>query len=1089
MDRRRTNQTLPKGRPHRMNRPYRFRVLSRLCAGTALALVPLGAVHAQSVDIDSARTETVRTSNPDGNGAADINITSGGSVEVTSGAAVVIDSSNTVTNDGTISSTVAADGIGIDVQTGSGITSGITNSATIDAIPEGNLVGRNGRFDRELINAAGAHFGIRLAGSGTFTGNILSESGGRIRAFGAGSIGIDLGAPVVGLVRNGGSLQVAGEGSVGIAVGAPLTGNLENTGTISANIAGKSTGIEVRERIDGGLLNLGSVSTGVAASFDRKLKLQQEVSGGAALAVHADITGGILNGPRTSAPDDTSGSLAALSSLGESALLVASQAPDGSGRDIAIGAVGTGGDAFAVVNRATIASSSVLKDVDVSAIRIEGADIGGTIFRVDLAGGISNQERGVIDARAADGRAVGIHIGNFATVPLIDNAGSIAARSTIFQLDTNFDGRFEEVGVGGDAIGIFIDRNATVNAIRNSGTIQVTGDGEASNVWGVLDLSGTVTSFDNSGTITVSIPAGGTGTAVAVDLSAASDDITFSNSGTIAGDVILGGGNDTVTMTGGALFGTLDFGAGAGSLRLSANASFVGTLKGSGLALTVEDSLFSISSDAPLRLERADFLGASTLTLGIFAADNPEGVLVASDRVTIGPDVAIDPNFFVFPTATDPIVLISANDLSLGAPLSDLNVKLGLSSIVFAQELATRTAGGKEQLVLNLRLRDSQEIGLSGRRAQVFDAATEVLSADSRLGTAIANIDSFDDLNSALGQLTPDITGVSRQVAVGAQNLALSALSQRFMSRRVIDDAPIPEVSEAARPALEAEIEAERKGWSYFLQEIGYFADVNADPVTGTPGYNGSYIGFMAGADKPMLGFDAVGISLMQSISEFDDDLTETNDLEVLSTQANLYASLSHKGFFLDLVGSFAYHDFSRTHIVSFANFTRQVDADWTATQFGGSAQAGFRLPLGKRVGVTLAGTVNYVRLDEGSYTEKSDGLTYEVAKRVTTSLRAGGSAGFDATFHYGSEVLIRPYLRGGYMSELDDSEITTRARFSGGTRDIAFVVPVTQDDVYFASAGVSFINRNLVVTLGYDGERATRFFSHMASLSARLRF
>ncbi len=1065
------------------------RLLLRSLAGTAMVLVPHAAVQAQSVDIDSTRTETVRTSNPAGNGPADVTITSGGSVEVTSGTAVVIDSSNILTNEGTISVTADQEGTGVAIETGSGITSGIVNNGNIDAIPLGNLVDRNGRFDRAVINAAGPHFGIRLSGNGPFSGDISNASGARIRAFGAGSVGIDLGAPVVGLVRNGGTLQIAGEGGIGIALRAPLTGNLENTGSIIGSIAGAVTGIQIDAPVDGAVLNLGGVSTGVAASFDRKLKLQQEVSGGPALAVHADIAGGIVNGPRTSDPDDTAGSLASLSSLGESALLISSRTPAGAGRNISIGAVGSGVDAFAIVNRATIASSSVLKGVDVAAVKIEGADIGGTIFRVDLAGGLTNQSSGVIDARAADGRAVGIHIGSFVNAPVIDNAGSIAARSTIFQLDTDFDGRFEEVGVGGDAVGILVDAQADVGAIRNSGTIQVTGDGQDSSVWGVLDLSGTVTDFENSGTIAVSRPSDGTGAAVAVDLSMAVDDITFDNSGSIAGDVILGAGNDTVNMSGGALFGTLDFGLGSGSLTLRDNANFVGTLKGSDLDILVENSLFSISSDESLRVREADFLGTSTLSLGIFAADNPDGVLVASDRVTIGAEVAIDPNFFVFPRADQPIVLISANTLSLGAPLEDLNVKLDLSSIVFEQELAMRTVAGRQQLVLNLRLRDSSEIGLIGRRARVFDAATEVLSRDDELGTAIANIDSFDDLGSALGQLTPEITGVSRQIAVTSQNLALNALSHRFSSRRAIDDAPIPEVSEAARPALELELEGERKGWSYFLQEIGYFADVNADPATETPGYNGSYIGFMAGVDKPILGFDAVGFSIMQSISEFDDDLTADNDLEVLSTQANLYATLSHKGLFLDLVGSFAYHDFSRTHTISFADFTRQVDADWTATQLGGSAQGGFRFALGKRAGVTLAGVVNYVRLDEGSYTEKSGGLAYEVDKRVTTSLRAGGSVGIDATFHWGSEALIRPWLKGGFLSELDDTVFTTNARFAGGARDISFVVPVTQDDVVFGGAGVSFITRNLVVSLSYDTERASRFFSHIAAVSARLRF
>lgn len=1065
--------------------PPRPRLHGRLLAGVALLALPASAM-AQSVEIGDERTQSISTSNATGSGPGDISVLAAGRITVGSGAAVIVDSSNTLTNAGTLLNEADSNGIGVDVRTGTGIASGIVNSGAIDAMPDIDLVNNNDPniIIADNVNSVGPNFGIRVSGAGSFTGDIVQQSGARLRAIGRESIALDLGSTMVGNIDNAGTIETLGEGSIALRVGGTLSGDIRTSGIVRTAGLGGGTAVQVEGDVGGGFTNTGAISTGRAATFDRRFDLVQEQSGGPGLAVLADIAGGIRNGPASSATDDTTGSAAQIAVLGNSAILVSAR-----DRDVAIGAVGSGENAFGIVNRAVLSSTSVLRDIDISTVKVEGRAVDGDIFRAVFAGGILNDARGTINAVAADGTAAAIRVGDHATVPAIVNRGNLIATSNIFTLDTNFDGRFEEQGIGGDAVGILIDAGGDVASIENAGTIGVTIQGAEASAFGVLDRSGTVGSFTNSGTITLNVAQTTSGTVRAVDFSANTSGIAFTNSGTIAGTVVLGSGADTVRLPGGTHLGTIDFGAGGGLLELTDEAFFSGQLRGAPVDLAVADSFFGSISGETLRIGNATFTGESTISLGILTGQNDDGVLVADGVVSIDESVVITPNFFLFPRADDPFVLISAQQLDLAGGLEGLEIDLDLSSIVFEQDLALAQESGREQLVLNLRLRDAAEIGLEGRRALLFDAATEVLGSDDLLGAAIANISSVETLGSVMDQLLPDISSITRHVATTAQNLASNALSQRFRSIRHINMAPIPEVPEQARAAQDRELARERAGWSFYAKEVGYITDLDADPADDQFGYQGYNIGLMLGADKPLFGLDAFGFSLMQSIADFEDDLSARNDFEILSTQANVYGTLSLGNFFVDLVGNFAFHDLERVRTVAFENFSREVSADWTALQYGASLNAGYRVPFG-RWGLTLAGTANYTTLDEDGFTEDSGGgIALEVESRKTTSLRAGANFVIDAEYTVGDEILFIPSIRGGFLTELDDDEIVTNARFAGGSRDFELVTPIEQDDTVTGGFALSFINRNLVVTIAYDAERSSDFFSHMGSLTARLRF
>jgi hypothetical protein len=79
--------------------------------------------------------------------------------------------------------------------------------------------------------------------------------------------------------------------------------------------------------------------------------------------------------------------------------------------------------------------------------------------------------------------------------------------------------------------------------------------------------------------------------------------------------------------------------------------------------------------------------------------------------------------------------------------------------------------------------------------------------------------------------------------------------------------------------------------------------------------------------------------------------------------------------------------------------------------------------------------------------------------------------------------------LRGGYLTELDDTVITTNARFESGGEAFQLTSPVALDDTYLGGVGLSFLTDNVNIAFSYEQERSKNFTSHIGALSIRVRF
>ena len=1051
------------------------------CVGTVLAAATLHSIAAKAADreISDDLTDPVRTSDGDGTGPGDITITDAGSVSVGSGAAVIIDSDNTVTSSGLISSDALVDAIGIFALTGTGVTSGIENQGTITIVP-----------DAQDDDATGPNFGIRLEGTGLFTGTIVNGEDGVITVGGDGSVGIDAQAGVAGSITNDGEITVTGENAVGIRVTGGVTGNVESNGSISAAASG-GTGVEVSGDVGGRVVNRGAITTGTASFRDEDdADIIRQDSGGPGILIGADVAGGILNegdgefpDEDGNTPDENDTADAVITARGSAnAILVSSTAGSGAPRDLTVGALGTGEEAFAIVNRGQLASSAEIEGLDTVTVRIEGGTVGSDVFTATLDGGIHNAG-GEITSASVDADATAISIGDHATVPEIRNSGLISAASRVTASDEDGDGENDTFGPGGDATGIVIDAQGQVDTITNAGRIVVTAGGQTASAVGIVDRSGTVAVFDNTGQITTAIQDDGLGRTIAVDLSQAATGIQFTNRGTIEGDVLLGAGADTVAFVDGTLTGRLDLGGGGGQLTLGSGSEFTGALVGGdGVALVVSQSSFIIAGTEDAAVRTASFDAGSTLGVQVSGIESAAGGLNASQTIDLAEGTAVAISFASFPADEESFVIASAETLTLAGGLDGLDLTGG--SILFDRALSFQD-GARQELVLQLTRKSAEAIGLNANQGVVYDASIEVLNLDSELGGIVANLGTLAQVQDIYDQLTPEASGATRLAALVAQNLAIGAISRRVDSLRDVNSFAARAAGGQAPQAAVFDPGGRVSVWG---QQLIYAAD--RERTAEHVGVDGFTYGLALGIDAPLFGLDALGLGFTQTFSDYDNDTGSDGDLFISSSQLSLYASISGAGFFFDAMGNAAYNTYDNERTVLIEDvIRRETEGDWSAWQYGGSAQAGYRLALGW-FGATLSGNVSYLRLEEDAYEETGggEGVNLAVDERTTTSLRAGGGMALDARIRSGG-ILVIPTLRGGILREFEDGAQAFDVRFAAGTQTFSVTTPPPETTTYHGGGGIAFVTGGATFSFDYDAEFADDYFAHAASVSFRVQF
>ena len=1055
------------------------------------------AVLAGDLTISDERKTTAQTSVGDGGGPGNITIDTNGIAGVTSGTSVILDSNNTVTNNGQIQNAGTTNATGILVDLSQDRTGSILNNGYL-LVP-----GPSTTTDPTVSNNAG----IRLQGPGTFFGDITltSLTDGAFTVGGASSFGILSQSHIVGKLENDGFITNTGLNSYGIATTGLITGNVTNLGTISA-LGANSVALYLGGGVDGTVLNGGTIGSGtgpqlVPDASGTRYTTQAAVNARAGVWIAGNITHGFKNDGNgyTSAEQnaDTTGVLAALTPADAYVAVIGPApainiAPGGLATPQSFVISPTAAEGYGFVNKGIITASGATSGVNALGFNIEGLSSGGTNYTARVEGFIN--AKGDIQVQAEDGTSTGFHIGNYGILTNFVNTGDIAVATQDSTLNTTTGA----VGTkGGNAYGIVVDALGTLNSFTNSGHLTVSAQGINSSAYGIVDKSGTLTNFNNSGGITLSIATGSTQVMRAVDLSANTTGVNFTNTGSITGDVWLGGGASTfnssnagtifgnvtfqagasktgsavVTMDAATITGLLTLGNGNNTVTLSNNAAIQGGLtqaSGGLLTLNVSQSAVTVSDKQILNTNSATFGTSSKLTFLISGA-GPSTVM-SGGNVSFASGSQITVAYDGILTSSKTIAVINANSLTFGAPLSQILVQPTsyLNVATFALDPTN-----SNRLLLNVHAKTAAELNLGPNMTALYGAFATALNKDSAIASAVSNQSTEAATKAAFQKLLPDTSGATLQAALDNNEMANGMIRRRLIA--------------VARNGIPDHTLGETAG--FWMQALGDYEDQHARGEQA--GFDLWGLGIALGFDIPIQDHTILGLALNESWHSANLQINKNSPTQFYATQIDLYAHSQWDQFYVQAIGGGAFNSYSQTRRIVFdSTLSRTAESSWKGYQFSGAVEFGYGIFLDK-FKLTPYARGSYAKVHENAFTETGggDGINLNVSEKNPDSMR--GSLGFnlDRNFPIFYDSYVEAELRGDFTREFQTDPFAVTASFVSGGPSFVNISNTPNKNTFGAGFGIAHKDSYSSVSLDYDARISSGFLSHTASVTVRFRF
>ena len=975
---------------------------------------------ADDLTVTSILTSPVTTSHASNGTAGNISIQAGGGISTTAaGATVTIDSSNTVESVGIIQNAFANGGaIGVHILSG--------NASTFIA----------DATSASVINVGGAgtnNIGLLVDGNSPFTGTL--------------TLGI------------GSAIVVTGDNSTGLAINAPLSGGLFVGSTVVATGAG-ATGVFVRAPITGAFsLQTGVSSVGTGAFTLNKI----DPLGGPAVAVTASISGGILNdGPAAADSLVVSSSLVSVSSLPTLAIQPSLAGTGAS--DIIIGALA--GDAtnptFSLVNRGAVRST--VNDPGIDTFGIGIGELGTAAHTVTLAGGIYN--RGSIQAQAesdnnfattapsASANATALLIGNGATI----NASSL---STFAFLSEGSISASETGNLPGTATAVLIQPGGTLASLSNTGTINAvatTTDATIANLtaYGVRDLSGTLTTVINSGLWSIQATPlnNGAQRTIAADLSHSSQAETFTNSGSVVGDILFGSGANQLRIEGGTASGSCS----AACVQGAVHATGTGTVD-----VHVSDG----GTGGAFRTASAQL---STLNVG------SAGVV----------EFAINKNSTTVPFITtsgtaafntgSKAVVVATTFLPSSGTYTLLHSGGGLTFADFASATAQpipyifngSIVQQNNDLVLTLQRKTATQIGLTGNSAAIYEPLAAAALNDDQFGAFLLSFTSAADVQSTLNTVVPDIAGGVRALTVAMTDQATGVIGAR---ERALVTAP-------------ANARGEFRFWS---QE--FYNNVSGDSTAVAPGYYGAGQGVAAGVEWGDLATIRYGLGY----TFFSSEETQAHPLDTKTNgdwnMLSFYAGWRSGEFFVTPQINIGEGSFQSRRTIVAGSLIRSATADWSSYIAAGGLTTGYIFDVGGfQVIPQIALDGLYLR--EGTYNEVGAGGTgLSLKAQNQQSVRSFAGVIGQGTYSWNNGNL-QPQLLVGWSHEFMNSPATIDGSFEAAPGSPFHLVgPTVEPNRIIGGASFAYILGNWSAGVNYDASASTGTLAQSATISLSSRF
>lgn len=987
-----------------------------------MAPLCLAAMEASAqTTINTETTTPVRTST-----TGDLTIGEAGKIAVGDGAAVTLDSNNSVFNNGTIEVTNApgeATAIRVESSTGRVDFSGVINVGDTDepedADGDGDLDGpfvtqTPRRFSVHVINdftgdltqsvqslnqVKGNNSAV-VAIDGLLTGDLTMK--GQNILLGDNSFGVLAAKQITGDVTLGGAITVQGANAVGAAFDDGVTGGFVVDGQIL------STGFRYRQRFDAQTM----------AIFDA----DDLLIGGPALRLRGAFTQGVLVDapPPDLIVDDDDEDDDGVEDAAETTGIIASL---GSAPAILIGGAGAttlsnvgGSDgAHGLILRGAVQVNGIFDKIPVNGVQIGGTGAPGET--VDLGGGL--RLTGAMTGISYDADATAIRVGAGATVPEVRLQGSL-----------NYNINLIDGTAAPTVRGLLIESGGSVSRLVNTGLFNTAIVGPRGDAIGVSDEAGSLTEVFNFGTFQSGLASSETitGRSIALDLRANSAGVLLSqqllpgrdSTPLIAGDVLLGSGDDTVEILSGNIFGALDFAGGSNALRIDGG-SYLGALANPSGALdvNVDNGRLQNTAAAAVNLDDLNVGSAGVLVFSAnpVATDPAQQVtryLVNTASLADGARIDLNMQSKLTTGAVYEIIRAAApGQLAIAGLDTSL---LGDLPFFYKAALASTT----QSVTLDVQRRSAEEAGLSGARAAAFDSIFESFDRDAGLNNSLLAKTEQATFSELYDQLLPDYSG-------GAfQSLAAGA--------RAVMRTPAEEPSTMTK--------GQSRSW---LQEIGFTA-THTGGTTGEVGYRDNGFGVAGGIETADRGKGAIGLAAAFISSSVDNDNRRGESLMTASAlMGSVYWRKQDDGLTLDAnaTAGYAWFDSDR-NVLDLDPFgvrllVRQAGGEWKGALLSGRVGVAYETSAGPFY-IRPEAFADYVYLWEGGYTESGGGPGLDLAVDARSSYEAAAEIGLTIGGWMGRGFRWSPEMRVGYRHILAHGLSETTARFA----NIPGVTPFT---------------------------------------------
>ncbi len=1019
--------------------------------------------YAQDQSIADDRTAPVSSTTELGAGAGTLTLTADGTVTVPNGTALTIDGPHNFTMEAT--STITSE----DISAGRGL---FLNSAdqrlTSNIELAGDIVVADPGDNTLDLDLATSVVGLELSDGLGLDGDINLTADGSITVNGGDSRAILISGPMNGNLTSSGSLSALGNRSVVIDLEGPVTGNILIDGTISAGSA-DAVGIHIGDTVDGSYIQRGTISVGIG-----EVGANSAVAAKAGLLVEADITGGILiDGAGNDNALDLDGD--GTNDITRDATINSAGGAPGvfirntdAAAPLVIGEVD--GLGFGYIQRGNIVASGETAGLSATGLRIEGLDGAAT----NIVGGLYF-DNGNTTARSIDAAATGVDIGNYTNVPTVENTGIIDVDTfTSSSVDTagttDPADDITTIGPGAEATGILIREQALTTSINNSGSILATARGIGQSAYGIQDLSGQLTSVVNTGTIGVLAEDTDTASGISIDVSNNTSGFTLENSGQITGDVLLGNGNDALTLTSGTLDGDIFFRGGADTLTLSGDAAFIGSINFDGtLALNVDGADLELSDTDLLSVTSATFSNASNLIFNVDLQGDKAGLIQIDGALVASADVNLVPVFSSFTDETRSFDLISAGSIDF----ADSAATLALSDTPFLFNLSLDVINGADtsSVTLNVRPKTAAELGVSVRKTALYDNMINTgFAMDNQLESSLAGLRSKEEVEAALAALMPDTTNASFNSALISQRQFSDQLGNR-LSDFISEDKFIG------------------GAWAREVTNIG--------DHTATDSLLASSIlsvGMTLGYDRPISKNFAVGVNAGFTLNGFSGtDETLNAELSSFAPFLSVYAMARTGGLYVGLQTTGQYVSLVRERSVSFGVLNRLVNSRTNGWNLAATAEAGYELKLG---GLHFK---PYGRLAAQSYSENGFTETGGVSVNQTVGKRSftrtlatvGASLGYDFKWKRPRETkIVRPEVFYNYSKTISGADPSALdSIFVAGDTSYALEIDQMSENIEEFGGAVNLFGDGSTARVRYGYEKLDDVVAHAVSVNFALSF